>query len=88
MGLFDWVEKHTIGRKGLGGFMGGLKGGGMGAWPTFSAPPTKEDPEVQRAKRMERLLARRRTGFFSMFTSSRAGVLDKAPTTKKTLFGD
>lgn len=56
--------------------------------PQYQPPPTPQDPEVERKKREQRMLANRRSGYFSMFTSSRSGVPGQAPGTKKVLFGE
>ena len=54
----------------------------------YTPPPTREDEEVEKTKRIQRMLAARRTGYQAMFATSRAGAAGAAPVAGKRLFGE
>ena len=51
-------------------------------------PPTETDPEVEKAKRLQRMMTARRTGYRSMFASSGAGVMSSPIVATKRLLGE
>ena len=72
--------------------MSGLFGGGKSYNPpAVAAPlpaPTVSDPEVEEAKRKERLLQRQRKGRAATILTGQQGISGEAPVSRKTLLGE
>ena len=69
-------------------FIGDLFKPDIPAPPPVEPPPTRADDEVEKAKRLQRMMAARQTGYQAMFATSRAGATGAAPVIGKRLFGE